>query len=249
MWGLIHSFPNRQRLTGVGCKSCWAGDPCSSGFSCPQTFSEQWGPRGQLTDWLIPTHSPVAPPARRAWCWERRVRTWSGWADHHSSGSAGWCKIVFPGYARTRRLLNGSIFGNKVSYRPHGQFLKVMCRLLVWQQIHRSFWKAPRTPELQEVTLTLVFAKFRSIKKGTSTVAGSVKKHKACWKKNVENLMLSLPTCLSSHRPSTVHKRWSTCSAPISLFSSLHHFWPIPGGRTPGVATSWNDFQLHLSGV
>lgn len=83
-------------------------------FSSPGSF----GTRAQgAVDRLTHSHSqPCCYPSQ-----ERTVLRKNGpdifWGvDQSLSSPAGWTEMAFPGFAWTRRSLNSSIFGDKVSY-------------------------------------------------------------------------------------------------------------------------------------
>lgn len=137
---------------------------------------EQPGPRGRSQADSFPLTAPLLPQPRE------HDLSWVGGPEPPSP--AGWPEMAFPGDTGTRSSLNGSIFGNKVSYihmdSSSGDW-QVICMVTDIRKLLEI--TAPHTPEVQGVTWALAFANFRPTRKGHALLAGSTQKHTTCGKK------------------------------------------------------------------
>lgn len=193
----------------------------------PRLFWNNQGP-GWAVDWLTHSHSqPRGHSAKE----EGPAPSWAGGPG--SASPAGWPKMVFPGYVWTRRSLNSSIFGNKVSYIHTNSSLR-------WSA---DYWY---DSTFQEASgnhssphpwgpgnhWTPAFANIRPIKKGL----GSIKKHTTCGKKRRKPNAHTPRMSFQATGPK-LSTNGSTCNAPMSpetLFSLLRHFQPTRRGGPLG---------------
>lgn len=135
-----------------------------------------------VVDWL--THSCSQPRGHGA-KEEGPALSWAGGPG--SASPAGWPKMAFPGYAQTRRSLNSSIFGNKVSYihMDSSSSLRWSADYLydsTYQEASGNH-SSPH-PWGPGNHWTPAFANIRPIKKGLGSIKKQTACGKKCWKPN-----------------------------------------------------------------
>lgn len=192
---------------------------------------QQPGPKGRLTGWLIPTHSPLATPATRAWCPGRRPGLTLGeWTRACPLLLAGF---RWPSLATLNKEISKQLHVWKWSQlHPHGQFLKEICRLLIWQETPGSFQKSQLPTPLKSR---------RSLGLQHLPISGMSKKDFDCWltllgsTQLLENWRHALPVCPFKPWPSTFHKWWSTCNTPRSPGTGYFRHFIIPSLLREGL--------------
>lgn len=156
-----------------------------------------------------------------------------------------------PGWAWTRRSPNGSIFGKKVSYIHQDSSSRWFADSSYASTDSRKLPEITAShPGSPGITWTPMFTDLRLIKKELPLLVIS-KRHiancwKKCWKPGAhtphESLQAIGPTLSTAATP----MQCPVLPGTICFVASLPVCW---GKLAPQLVTSWNDFQLYLSGV
>lgn len=217
-------------------------------------FSRQLGPkRHWLTD-SFPLTALLLPQPRGHGTEEGQPPCWAEWTRAHLVLLAG-LGLSSSGQAWTRRSLNGSIFGTRVSYIHRVPQSDLQFPSMT-QQIPESFQKSASHPLKSRKSHGIQCPPiFRLINKGLQPLASSIKKHTAnCWKTSWKPKLTPPHTAL--HSTWQGPRRRAPSSQKLAIFSTaslpIREVQPPPEMTTEYVSwgvrhwVSW-DRVLHLS--